>query len=171
MIVKAVSKKVGISARKGRIVADVVKGMKASEALDMLKYVNKGSAIHVLKTIKSAVANAKHNYGLSESSLIVKDVRLDRGMQSRRIYYTGKGGARFLLKPSSHITVELEDKSAAAEKELKADVKSVSKEEKTIKTKENGGSKATKTEKKSASKKNSSEVKKKSLKPKAKAGQ
>lgn len=171
MIVKAISKKVGISARKGRIVADVVKGMKALEALDMLKYVNKGSAVHVLKAIKSAVANAKHNYGLNESSLIVKDVRLDRGMQSRRIYYTGKGGARFLLKPSSHITVELEDKSAVPEKESKNDRKSEKKEKQKAETKENQTNTITKTEKKPTSKKNSSVEKKKPLKPKAKAGQ
>lgn len=112
MLIKAIGKKIGISSRKARLVADTVKGMNALLAVNTLKYINKGSATHISKVIESAIANAKHNLGVAESSLYVKDIRLDRGMYQRRIYYTGKGGARFLLKPSTHITVILEDGDA-----------------------------------------------------------
>lgn len=109
MIVKAIGRKIGISPRKARLVADSVKGMNALYALNVLEYMPKGSALHVGKVLKSAIYNAKHNYSLKDDTLIIKDIRIDKYTGLRRIYYTGKGGARFLLKPYSHITVELSD--------------------------------------------------------------
>lgn len=107
MAVKSLTRKIGVSQRKLRLLADVVKGMQVDYAVSVLKYTNKGGASYMMKAISSAVANAKHNKGVSSENLYVGDIRVDRGRYLKRVYYTGKGGARFLQKPSSHITVIL----------------------------------------------------------------
>ncbi len=116
---KAIAKYVGVSVRKARIPADIVRGMKAVEAMDVLKYMPKGAAIHVRKVVASAVANAVNVNGMSENTLFIHEVKVDHGPTQRRIYYKGKGGYRFFIRPTSHITVVLRDNAAAKKSEIK----------------------------------------------------
>lgn len=107
MEVKSVGKFIRVSTRKARIPANIVKGMKATEAVAVLKYMQKGSAKFVLKVLESAIADAVHNFGLVESSLVISDVTIDKGPGLRRVIYKAKGSVAFYNRPMSHITVKV----------------------------------------------------------------
>lgn len=159
---RAVSKYVGTSVKKTQIPADIVRGMRATEAMDILKYMPKSAAHGVRKALGSAIANAVHNKKLDAGTLYVKEIRIDRGPAQRRIIYKGKGGFAFFKRPTSHITVLLADRTDAVTKksgarsqkseakvEKKEEVKVVAKAGKEVKTKKT----AAKTAKKSSEKK------------------
>lgn len=109
MQVKAISKYNGKSAKKTRIPADIVRGMKVTDALNTLKYMPKSAALEVMKAVKSAAANAYNNFGLSVDSLYVHRISVETGPSSKRIVYKGKGGYAFITRPTSHITVIVSD--------------------------------------------------------------
>jgi large subunit ribosomal protein L22 len=106
---KAIGKYIGVSQKKANIPVKVVRGMSVENALNALKYMQKGAAIHVLKVIESAYANASKKGKVDAKRLIVKEIKADRGPSQRRIYYKAKGGYRFFNRPTSHITVVLGD--------------------------------------------------------------
>ncbi|MEM9827307.1 MAG: 50S ribosomal protein L22, partial [Planctomycetota bacterium] len=101
-----------ISARKVRLVADLVRGMYADEALDALKFQPQRGARMLEKVIKSAVGNATdpdqnegRPYRIEE--LVVTDVRIDGGAMFKRVRPRARGSAHMIKKRSSHITVGL----------------------------------------------------------------
>src|SRR5487761_402548 len=79
MEVSAVSRFVRRTPRKARLVADSVKGMKVSEALSQLEFSPKHAAQAVAKAIKSAAANAEHNFNLNRDDLVLKQILVDGG--------------------------------------------------------------------------------------------
>ncbi len=119
MEVKAIGKFIRVSTRKARIPAQVVKGMKAVEAVYTLKYMPKGAAHQVKKVLESAIANAVHNFGLKESDLIVSEVMIDKGPSLRRVEYKAKGSVAFYNRPMSHITVIVKDSTGTVKKDAK----------------------------------------------------
>ena len=109
---KAVHKGARISARKARLVADMVRGMYADEALDVLKFQPQRGARMIEKVIKSAVGNAAdpdQNGGRSHriEELVVTDLRVDGAAMFKRIRPRARGSAHMIRKRSSHITVGL----------------------------------------------------------------
>jgi len=160
MEAKAIGKYIGISVKKARIPANIVRGMTATDAINTLKYMQKGTAIHLRKVIESAFANATNNNKMSGNSLYISEVKIDQGPTQRRIYFKGKGGYRFFHRPSAHITVVLSDtrtpvaetkKTAKAEK-AKSVKKETKKEEKSVVAKPATKTKVAKTAKKSDTK-------------------
>ena len=109
--VRAVAKYIRMSAHKVRLIADLVRGRKVQDALNMLQFTPKFAASEVASVIASAAANAEENHGLSRDELTVKAVMIEEGPTLRR----GVAGARGRFKPmlhrSSHITVILSDKA------------------------------------------------------------
>lgn len=108
----AYHKNARISAQKVRLVADLVRGMFADEALDTLKYQPQRGARMLEKVIKSAVGNAQdpdQNSGRSHriEELVVTDVRVDGGPMFKRIQPRARGMAFMIKKRSSHIRVGL----------------------------------------------------------------
>src|SRR4030088_239016 len=90
MEVSAVQRFVRRTPRKARLVADSVKGMKVTEALAMLEFSPKHAARDVAKAIRSAAANAEHNFNLTREDLVIKQLLIDeappfprRGHQTR----------------------------------------------------------------------------------------
>ncbi|MFN2450986.1 MAG: 50S ribosomal protein L22, partial [Candidatus Dormibacteria bacterium] len=79
MEVIATAKGVRITARKVRLVSATVVGMPVSEAIVALSFTPRAAAIEVAKVIKSAAANAEHNYNLDASTLRVTRVIVDEG--------------------------------------------------------------------------------------------
>jgi len=69
MEVKAISKNIGTSPRKLRLMADLVRGKKVDQALTILKFLPSPSAQSVAKAVKSAAANAENNYEMTPSDL------------------------------------------------------------------------------------------------------
>ena len=105
----AVSRYVRISARKARLVADLVRGRTVQEALSILALTPKKASPLLRKAILSAKANAqvKNDEGadLSDSLLVVKEVRIDEGPALKRIRPRAQGRAYRIHKATSHIKV------------------------------------------------------------------
>lgn len=121
MQVKAVSKYNRISARKARLVANMVRGEKATSAFQILKYTPKRSARLIEKTLKSAVANAENNHGLDKKDLMISEIMIDEGPTLKRFRPRARGMANTIRKRSSHVTIVVEgrEKSVKEEKSKK----------------------------------------------------
>lgn len=97
MEAKAIINNIGKSAKKMRIPAEVVKGMSVYEALNVLKFMNKGTAVHVYKGLKSAAANASSK-GASLNDLYIKELRVDKGaIRIRKGHPKAKGAGYFMM--------------------------------------------------------------------------
>jgi len=101
-----------ISAQKARLVADLVRGKDAGQAIEVLTFLPKKMAPILRKLIESAVANAEHVAGRSNreldiDKLFVKAVTVDQGTTLRRFRPRAQGRATPILKKTSHITVVL----------------------------------------------------------------
>jgi large subunit ribosomal protein L22 len=101
----ATSKFVRVSPRKARIVIDLVRGKKVSEAREILQFSERAISETVLKTLNSAVANAVNNHGMLESTLYVKTATADEGPTLKRIRPRAKGSANRINKRTSHIRI------------------------------------------------------------------
>lgn len=106
----AILKYARISAQKGRLVADQVRGLKVDRALNLLSFSPKKGADLLKKVLESAIANAEHNEGADVDELKVKKVYVDEGPSSKRIRPRAKGRADRIVKRTSHITVVVGDK-------------------------------------------------------------
>ena len=104
---KAILKNTRISARKARLVVDMVRGKPVSVALDTLKLANKKAAPLVSKLIESAMANATSTSTVDVDRLIVSEVFVDEGATLKRFLPRAQGRATPIRKRSSHITVKL----------------------------------------------------------------
>jgi large subunit ribosomal protein L22 len=99
-----------ISAQKGRLVADQVRGLKVEKALNLLAFSPKKGAELIKKVLESAIANAEHNEGADIDELKVKTIMVDEGPQMKRLHARAKGRANRIVKRTSHITVVVADK-------------------------------------------------------------
>ncbi|ACZ19411.1 50S ribosomal protein L22 [Thermanaerovibrio acidaminovorans] len=105
MEAKAVAKRVRIAASKVRQVLPLIRGREVGEALMILKYTPKKGARVVEKVLKSAVANAEHNYGLDVDKLVVVRASADQGSYMKRFRPVSMGRAHAYRHHTSHITV------------------------------------------------------------------
>jgi large subunit ribosomal protein L22 len=109
MEVRAIAKRLSISAQKVRLVADQVRGKPVADALDILNFSTKKGAVLVKKTLESAIANAEHNEGADVDDLRISEIFVNEGMTMKRIRPRAKGRADRILKRSCHITVMVSD--------------------------------------------------------------
>ena len=105
MEAKAVAKTVRIAPRKVRLVLDLIRGKEVGEAISILKLTNKRTSPVVEKVLKSAVANAEHNYDMDIDSLYISEVFADEGPTLKRFRPRAQGRATKINKRTSHITV------------------------------------------------------------------
>ncbi len=132
------------SPRKVRIVADLMRGKSAAEAMKVLTFTTKRATTPLKKLLESAIANAK-NAGLETENLIVKEIQVNTGVTLKRIMPRAMGSASRINKRSCHITLVLGEKVAKkggkATKEVvvaeKAPKVKVAKEKKVKANKEN----------------------------------
>lgn len=110
MEVRAVSKYLRVSPHKARLVADLVRGRKVSDALTILKYTTKKSGRLITKTLRSAVANAQNARSMDVETLFIKTILIDEGPRLKRWRPRAMGRATRILRGSSHITVVLAEK-------------------------------------------------------------
>jgi len=109
METKAVAKYIRISPQKVRLVADLVRGKKVEDALNILMFTPKGSAPVIAKLLKSAVANAGQKEGVDVDTLVVKRIFVDEGPTMKRFRARAMGRGTRILKRMSHITIALEE--------------------------------------------------------------
>ena len=110
MATRAVTKYVGISPQKVRLVIDQVRGMQAEQALAMLRHMTQSAAQPVAKTIASALANADENEGLSREDMYVAIISADGAPLRKWRRFGARGRFKPIVRRSSHITVVLEER-------------------------------------------------------------
>lgn len=99
-----------ISAQKGRLVADSIRGLPVESALNVLSFMPKKGAQIIKKVLLSAIANAEHNDGADIDELKVSRIMVDEGPTFKRMHPRAKGRGARILKRTSHITVMVSDK-------------------------------------------------------------
>ena len=98
-----------ISARKVKIVADLMRGKSVEEALNIARFAPKASAELLEKLLKSAIANAENNHYMNRSNLYVAEIYANQGPTLKRIRPAAKGSAVRIRKRTSHITIVLRE--------------------------------------------------------------
>ena len=109
MEVKAISKDTGLSPRKVRLLVDMVRGKKVSEALNMLQFTPTPKAKYIAKLVRSAAANAENNFQMDPAGLKIVRIFADDAPSMRRYRARSRGRASHIKKRSSHITVIVAD--------------------------------------------------------------
>lgn len=98
-----------LSAQKGRLVADMIRKMDVSKAVDVLRFTPKKGAQLMLKVLQSAIANAENNSGADIDELKVGVVCVDEAATLKRISPRAKGRANRICKRTCHITIIVSD--------------------------------------------------------------
>ena len=100
------------SAQKVRLVLDTVRGLSANEALQNLRFVNKRAGADVLKLLKSAVANAEENFGVSRDDLFVAQIFANAAPTRKWRRVGARGRFKPVLRRQSHLTVVLRERGS-----------------------------------------------------------
>jgi large subunit ribosomal protein L22 len=100
---------VRLSAQKGRLVADLIRGKPVENALNILQFNQKRSAAIIRKVLESAIANAEHNDGADIDELKVTRICVDKGPVMKRFAARAKGRGVRILKPTCHIFITVGD--------------------------------------------------------------
>jgi len=108
-LVKAFAKNIPGAPQKTRLIADLVRGKPANEALVALKFMPNAAAKTVSKVIKTAVANAEENFGMNSEDLVIKSIMVDEASNKwrKRRRYASRGRAVLQRRRASHISVVL----------------------------------------------------------------
>lgn len=110
MEARAIARYLRVSPLKARQVADLVRGKGTDEAMAILRYTNKKTAPLIRKVIKSAVANAEHNYDMDSNQLVVAQIYVDEGPTIKRMQPRAYGRADVRRHRTSHITVVVRER-------------------------------------------------------------
>lgn len=110
MEAKAIARQVRIAPRKVRLVVDLIRGKQVGEAIAILAHTPKAASPVIEKVLKSAIANAEHNYEMDPNSLVVTQVFVDEGPTLKRFRPRAMGRASRINKRTSHITVVVSEK-------------------------------------------------------------
>ena len=105
METKAILRGVRLSAQKGRLVADLVRGKPVDQALNTLAFSPKKGAKIIRKVLESAIANAEHNDVADIDELKVKTIYVEQGASLRRSAARAKGRGNQIRKPTCHVYV------------------------------------------------------------------
>ena len=112
MEAKAHLKYVRISPRKVKIVLDLIRGKDTDTAMAILANTPKAASESLTKLLKSAVANAEHNFGMDASNLYVSECFVCPGPTLKRIMPRARGSAFHIMKRTSHVTLTVKEKEA-----------------------------------------------------------
>lgn len=111
MEVTAITRNFRMSAFKGRALAREVQGKTLGEAFNAVMFHPSKGAEVLLKTLKSATANATNNYNLDVDSLSVKLAVFDEGTRMRRYWHAARGSAKPIARRLCHCKVVLTDEA------------------------------------------------------------
>ena len=109
METNAILRGVRLSAQKGRLVADLVRGKPVDQALNILAFSPKKGAGIIKKVLESAIANAEHNDGADIDALKVKTICVEKGAVLKRFTARAKGRGNRISKPTCHIFLTVGD--------------------------------------------------------------
>lgn len=108
--VKAEAKWVKSSHRKINRVAEILRGVPALKALDLLKFMPQKGARILEQVVKSAIANAKNNFKMKEETLVVTEAYANQGVKMKRWQAKARGRVAPLVKKTCHVTIMVEEK-------------------------------------------------------------
>jgi len=100
---------VRLSAQKGRLVADLVRGQPIGNALNILAFTPKKGAKIIKKVLESAIANAEHNNGADIDELKVTRICVEKGPVLKRFHARAKGRGNRIVKPTCHVFLTVGD--------------------------------------------------------------
>lgn len=109
METNAILRGVRLSAQKGRLVADLVRGKPVDQALSILAFTPKKGAGIIKKVLESAIANAEHNDGADIDTLKIKAIHVEKGVVLKRFTARAKGRGNRIVKPTCHIYLSVGD--------------------------------------------------------------
>jgi large subunit ribosomal protein L22 len=109
METNAILRGVRLSAQKGRLVADQIRGLPVDKALNVLAFSPKKGAKIIMAVLESAIANAEHNDGADVDELRVKSICVDKAESLRRFTARAKGRGNTIMKQTCHIHVVVGD--------------------------------------------------------------
>jgi large subunit ribosomal protein L22 len=98
-----------LSAQKGRLVADLIRGKPVDQAMSILAFSPKKGAALMKKLLESAIANAEHNDGADIDTLKVKEIHVERGSFQKRFHARAKGRGTRVQRHSCHIYITVGD--------------------------------------------------------------
>jgi large subunit ribosomal protein L22 len=110
--VSATAKNLRGSTRKARLVTEAIKGKRVEEAAAFLRFMPQAAARDVAKVLKSATANAENNHNLSADELFIVEAHANEGPTIKRWRPRAQGRAYPIHKPTTHITVVVQDREA-----------------------------------------------------------
>jgi len=102
---KAIARNLRVSPQKLNLVAQLIRGKKASAALADLEFSRKRIARDVRKCLQSAIANAENNHDLDIDDLVVTQAHVGKGLVMKRFHARARGRAGRIEKPFSHLTI------------------------------------------------------------------
>ena len=111
---RAVTRMIRISPRKLNLVAELIRGKKASAALADLTFSEKRIARDVKKTLESAIANAENNHDLDVDALVVSEAFVGKALVMKRWSPRARGRVGRIEKPFSHLTIVVREAGEAA---------------------------------------------------------
>lgn len=97
-----------ISARKVRPLADLIRGKRADDALEILRYQSQRGARMLEKVLRSALGNAEDRRAPNVANLVVVDARVDGGPMVKRMRPRARGMAHVIKKRMAHISVAVD---------------------------------------------------------------
>ena len=109
METRAILRGVRLSAQKGRLVADQIRGLPVDRALNVLSFSPKKGARIIKKVLESAIANAEHNNGADIDELRITSICVEKGPVLKRFQARAKGRGNRIVKPTCHVFVTVGD--------------------------------------------------------------
>ena len=110
----AIGRNIRVSPRKLNLVAQLIRGRKASAALADLQFSRKRIAVDVKKCLESAIANAENNHDLDVDDLVVAEAHVGNGIVMKRFAPRGRGRSGRVFKPFSQLTIVVRQVEAEA---------------------------------------------------------
>lgn len=107
---RAFGKTIRTGSRKLNLVAQMIRGKDATQALIDLSFSKRRIAADVKKVLQSAIANAENNHGLDVDDLIVKEATVGRAMVMKRFRARARGRVGRVEKPFSNLTIVVEER-------------------------------------------------------------
>ncbi len=101
------------SAQKLNLVAGLIRGRKAGDAMNILQFSTKAMAVDVRKVLASAIANAENNHNLDVDALVVKEASVGKGIVMKRFATRGRGKSTRILKPFSRVRIVVREQEEA----------------------------------------------------------
>ena len=110
---QAITRNIRVSPRKLNLVAALIRGRRAQDAVATLTFSKRRIAQTVKKTLESAIANAENNHQLDVDRLVVSKAEVGRAMVMKRFHARGRGKSTRILKPFSRLRIVVREQEEA----------------------------------------------------------